>query len=167
MGRSIFELNEGDVLEGVITHLTEFAAFVKIGDVSAMLHLTEMRHGRPPQHPSELFEVGQRVRVAVAEDPKKSGSLKLSYRALQPDPWEDALARFSVGTAVQAVVTEKKDYGVFVELAPDVSALLRGYDMAPGQLQTISVGDKIDVVIEKIDLERQTFHVIRPVDGCR
>lgn len=149
-------LHEGQILEGVIKNITEYGVFVDLGGLDGLLHVTDMSWGRLG-HPSELFEVGDDIRVKVLKYDDKSGRISLGYKQLQSDPWEDVEDRFAVGSRVNGKVTSLADYGAFIGLSDGVEGLVHISEMSwtkkikhPSKI--LNVGDGIEAVVLDIDL---------------
>jgi len=122
----------GAVLKGKIVSVLDFGAFVDLGGVEGMIHVSELAHHRVA-HPSELLAVGQEIEAKVVKLPaKKNERASLSLRALAADPWEGAAERWPAGSKFTGTVKRKTDFGWFVEVAPGVEGLLHPSNLAPG-----------------------------------
>jgi len=122
----------GAVLKGKVTSILDFGAFVDLGGVEGMIHVSELRHSRV-QHPSEVLTVGQEVEAKVVKlAQKKNERASLSLRALEPDPWQEVADRWPAGSKFSGTVQRKSEFGWFVELAPGVEALLHPSQLPPG-----------------------------------
>src|SRR5919204_121967 len=121
------KLRVGALVAGTVTSLRDFGAFVDLGGVDGLIHVSELGYGRA-SHPSDVLQVGQRVEAQVVKlepDPKGGrGRVGLSLRALAPDPWATAAERFPVGTTVRGTVRRLEQFGAFVELAPGLDGLV-------------------------------------------
>jgi small subunit ribosomal protein S1 len=123
----------GAVLKGKVVSVLDFGAFVDLGGVEGMIHVSELGHQRVA-HPSEVLEVGQEVEAKVVKLPAKKGErASLSLRALAPDPWAEVAERWPAGGPFTGKVLRKSDFGWFVELAPGIEGLLHPSNLAPGQ----------------------------------
>jgi small subunit ribosomal protein S1 len=160
-------LTVGTVLPGVVTALKDYGAFIDLGGIEGMLHVSEIGFQRVAR-PSDVLSVGQHVSVQVirideSTDPKRSGQIALSLKALETDPWDSAAVRFPEGTRVRGKVTRVTDFGAFVELAPGVEGLAHvselgggGGGRAPRQAKdAVKIGDPIDVTVMSVDRERR------------
>ena len=121
-------LEVGAVLPGTVTSLKEYGAFVDLGGIEGMVHISELSFGRV-QHPQEVLSIGQQVEVAVlriekTDNPKHPEKIALSIRALSPDPWQDAAQQFPVDSRVKGTVTRLQPFGAFVELAPGIEGMV-------------------------------------------
>jgi len=148
------------VMRGTVTSLRDFGAFVDLGGVDGLLHISELGHGRVG-HPSEVLEVGQTVEVMVlrVEPATEGGRTKvaLSLRALAPDPWATVAERFPVGCTVRGTVQRLERFGAFVELEPGLDGLVHVSRMAMNRRvahprDVVSVGDTIDVSVVTVDV---------------
>jgi small subunit ribosomal protein S1 len=153
------DLRVGAVVSGTVSSLRDFGAFVDLGGVEGLIHLSELGHGRPA-HPSELLQVGQRIEVQVVKlepDPKGGrGRVGLSLRALAPDPWATVVERFPVGASVRGTVRRLEQFGAFVELVPGLDGLVHVSRLALDRRvshprQIVSIGDTVDVTVVELD----------------
>src|SRR5881409_2113962 len=157
------ELRVGALVAGTVTSLRDFVAFVDLGGVDGLIHVSELGYGRA-SHPSEVLQVGQRVEAQVVKlepDPKSGrGRVGLSLRTLAPDPWATAAERFPVGASVCGTVRRLEQFGAFVELAPGIDGLVHVSRLALDRRvshprQIVSVGDTVDVTVVELDLEKR------------
>src|SRR5437667_159232 len=153
------ELRVGAVVAGTVTSLRDFGAFVDLGGVDGLIHVSELGYGRA-SHPSDVLQVGQRVEAQVVKlepDPKGGrGRVGLSLRALAPDPWATAAERFPVGASVSGTVRRLEQFGAFVELAPGLDGLVHVSRLALDRRvshprQIVSIGDTVDVTVVELD----------------
>jgi len=151
-------LQEGAVVSGTVTSLRDFGAFVDLGGVEGLIHVSEIGPGRVT-NPAEVVQVGQQVEAQVVKleiDAKGSRRVGLSLRALAPDPWATAAERFPVGTRVHGRVRRLEQFGAFVELSPGLDGLVHVSRMVLDRRiahprQVVSVGDEVDVTVVEID----------------
>lgn len=143
-------------LTGKITRIMDFGAFVDLGGVEGMVHLSEISHARL-NHPSELLELGQMVKVKVLKIEKdKNGQLKiaLSLKALEPEIWDKGLS-FKEGDIISGKISRLTEFGAFVELAPGLEGLVHiseiSYQRIPHPSKLLKEGDKVEVLVLKID----------------
>ncbi len=149
------DLAKDQIREGVVKNITDFGAFVDLGGIDGLLHITDMSWGRVG-HPSELVKIGDRVRVKVLNfDPEKE-RISLGLKQLEPYPWEGVDARYKVGDKIKGRVVSITDYGAFVELQKGVEGLIHVSEMSwtrhvkhPSKI--LNVGDEIDAVVLKVD----------------
>ncbi len=144
-------LQEGAVLTGVVKNLTEYGAFVDLGGIDGLLHITDMSWGRLT-HPRDLVNVGDQIQVKVLKYDKDKQRVSLGFKQLTPDPWLDAEHRYPVGAHVQGRVISVTDYGAFVELEQGIEGLVHVSEMTwskrmkhPSKL--VNVGDHVECVV--------------------
>ena len=155
----IQELAKDQIREGVVKNITDFGAFVDLGGIDGLLHITDMSWGRV-SHPSELVSIGDRVKVKVLSfDPEKE-RISLGMKQLTPYPWEDVDKRYQVTQRVKGKVVSITDYGAFVELEKGIEGLIHISEMSwtrhvrhPSKV--VAIGDQIEAMILKIDKENE------------
>jgi small subunit ribosomal protein S1 len=154
-------LHVGAVVAGTVTSLRDFGAFVDLGGVEGLIHVSELGYGRVG-HPSEVLEVGQAVEAKVVRiEPATDGGrakVGLSLRALSPDPWATAVERFPVGTTVRGKVQRIERFGAFVELAPGIDGLVHVSRMAVDRpvshpKQMVAIGEEVEVSVISLEAE--------------
>ncbi|GMU67033.1 MAG: hypothetical protein AMXMBFR36_33070 [Acidobacteriota bacterium] len=151
------KLSVGLEVEGRVVALTDFGAFVDIGGVEGLIHVSELRHGRVSK-PSEVLTLGQEVRARVIKLGTGSDRVSLSIKALEPDPWQEAAAKFTAGAKFSGTVLRKTEFGWFVELAPGVEGLLHPSQLAPGMKPedpALAAGATIEGWVRELDLGRK------------
>ena len=151
----VSNLQEGQVLSGVVKNITDYGAFVDLGGVDGLLHVTDIAWRRI-NHPSEALQVGQTVDVQVIRFNTETQRISLGMKQLQTDPWEAAQASFQIGAKVSGRVTSITDYGAFVELSDGVEGLVHVSEMSwtkknvhPGKI--VSTSQEVDVMVLDID----------------
>ncbi len=152
-------LQEGQVVKGIVKNLTDYGAFVDLGGVDGLLHITDMAWKRI-KHPSEIVQVGDEIEVKVLKFDRERNRVSLGLKQLGEDPWVDIKGRYPEESVVKARVTNLTDYGCFAELEEGVEGLVHVSEMDwtnknihPSKV--VSVGDEIDVMILDIDEERR------------
>ena len=153
--RTLQSLEEGKVIRGKVKNITEYGAFIDLGGLDGLLHITDMSWGRV-SHPSELFSVGDDVEVVVLKFDRPAERVSLGYKQRSKDPWEDVDQRFPVGSRVRGKVVSLTDYGAFVELSEGIEGLVHISEMSWTQRvkhpsKVVSVGDIVEVVILDVD----------------
>jgi small subunit ribosomal protein S1 len=156
-GETLENLAEGSVVKGIIKNITDYGAFVDLGGIDGLLHITDMSWGRI-NHPTQLFDVGQEVEVKVLSYDDQRHRVSLGYKQLQSDPWGEATAKYEVGTKTHGVVVSLTDYGAFVELEDGVEGLIHISEMSWSKRvrhpsKVVSIGDEVNVVVLAIDPE--------------
>lgn len=157
---AISRLKPNEEVGGRISRLTEFGAFVDLGGIEGMVHLSEISHSRL-KHPSEVLEVGQTVRAKVLKIEKDKGGkpkVSLSIKALEPDIWAKGL-HFKEGDIITGKVSRLTDFGAFIELAPGLEGLVHiseiSYQKIPHPNRVLKEGEQVDVLVLKIDEEKR------------
>ncbi len=150
-------LKEGVNLKGIVKNLTEYGAFIDLGGIDGLLHITDMSWGRI-NHPSELFEVGQEVEVVVLTYDEARKRVSLGYKQLQDDPWQKAKDNYEVNARTKGKVVSIADYGAFVELEDGIEGLIHISEMSwskrfKNPSKIVQIGDEVEVVVLAIDSE--------------
>ncbi|WCR09470.1 30S ribosomal protein S1 [Paracoccus stylophorae] len=151
----IANLTEGQTVKGVVKNITEYGAFVDLGGVDGLLHVTDMAWRRV-NHPSEILSIGENVDVQVIKINKDSHRISLGMKQLQADPWDTVTSKFPIGSVHTGRVTNITDYGAFVELEAGVEGLVHVSEMSwtkknvhPGKI--VSTSQEVDVMVLEID----------------
>ena len=152
-------LQEGQVIKGIVKNLTDYGAFVDLGGVDGLLHITDMAWKRV-KHPSEIVNVGDEIQVKVLKFDRERQRVSLGLKQLGEDPWANIAARFPVGSNIEGKVTNLTDYGCFVEIQEGVEGLVHVSEMDwtnknihPSKV--VSVGDHVTVRVLEIDEDRR------------
>lgn len=153
--RTLQSLEEGKVTRGKVKNITEYGAFIDLGGLDGLLHITDMSWGRV-SHPSELFAVGDEAEVVVLKFDRTTERVSLGYKQRTKDPWEDVDQRFPVGSRVRGKVVSLTDYGAFVELAEGIEGLVHVSEMSwthrvKHPSKVVSVSDSVEVMILDVD----------------
>lgn len=156
---TIERLHEGAILTGVVKNITDYGAFIDLGGIDGLLHITDMSYGRLA-HPSDMFEVGQSVEVKVLKFDPDSQRVSLGYKQIRPDPWEEVEYKYPVGAIVRGKVVSIPDYGAFIELEDGIEGLVHISEMTwnkrikhPSKL--VNVDDVIEAKVLDIDVENK------------
>jgi small subunit ribosomal protein S1 len=155
----------GAVLKGTVTTLRDFGAFVDLGGIEGLIHISELGYGRV-KHPSEVLQSGQEVEVQIlkvdpdSEEVSQRRQISLSLKALAQDPWSTAREQFPVGSTVKGIVRRVEAYGAFVELAKAIEGLVHVSKLALDRRvaharQVLTVGQEVDVTILSVDSEQR------------
>jgi small subunit ribosomal protein S1 len=152
------KLQEGQIVEGVVKNLTDYGAFIDLGGIDGLLHITDMSWGRV-NHPSELFQVGDKVQVKVLKFNTDSERVSLGLKQITPDPWINAEDKYIPGTVVQGKVVSIKDYGAFIELEEGIEGLVHVSEMSwtrqiKNPKQFLKIGDEVKAVVLDIDVSQ-------------
>ena len=153
------QLEEGQTVTGTIKNLTDYGAFVDLGGIDGLLHITDMAWKRI-KHPSEVVEVGQEVTVKVLKFDKERNRVSLGLKQLGEDPWLAIMSRYPKGSIVKARVTNLTDYGCFAEIAEGVEGLVHVSEMDHTNKnihpsKVVQIGDEVDVMVLEVDEERR------------
>lgn len=152
-------LHEGQVLNGIVKNLTDYGAFIDLGGIDGLLHITDISWKRV-KHPSEVLTVGQDVKVKVLSFDSERNRVSLGMKQLGNDPWVDLVDRYPIGKRLEGKVTNITDYGCFVEIEEGVEGLVHMSEMDwtnknvhPSKV--VSVGDEVEVMVLEIDEDRR------------
>ncbi len=155
----VANLQEGQVLQGVIKNITDYGAFVDLGGVDGLLHVTDISWKRI-NHPSEALQVGESVQVKVIKFNDETQRISLGIKQLTEDPWIKVFERFPIGAKMSGIVTNITDYGSFVELEDGIEGLVHVSEMSwtkknvhPGKI--VSTSEKVDVMVLEIDVPKR------------
>jgi small subunit ribosomal protein S1 len=148
-------LEEGQVIDGVVKNITDYGAFVDLGGIDGLLHVTDIAWRRV-NHPTEVLNIGQQVRVKIIKINHETHRISLGMKQLQDDPWQGIEAKYPVGARFKGRVTNITDYGAFVELEPGIEGLIHVSEMSwtkknvhPGKI--VSTSQEVDVQILEVD----------------
>src|SRR3954471_3816741 len=155
----IQSLAEGQVIEGVVKNITDYGAFVDLGGIDGLLHVTDVSYKRV-NHPSEVLNIGDTVRVQIIRINRETQRISLGMKQLEADPWEGASAKYPVGGVFRGRVTNITEYGAFVELEPGIEGLVHVSEMSwtkknvhPGKI--VSTSQEVDVKVLEVDEEKR------------
>ena len=151
------ELQVGQIREGTVKNIAEFGAFIDLGGIDGLLHITDMSWGRV-NHPNEVVQIGDEIKVKVLKFTPENERVSLGYKQLAPDPWEHAAERYPAGIRALGRVVSLIDYGAFVELEEGIEGLIHISEMSwtrrvKHPSRVVNVGDVIDVVVLSLDTE--------------
>jgi small subunit ribosomal protein S1 len=149
------ELQVGQVRKGIVKNITDFGAFIDLGGVDGLLHITDMSYGRV-SHPSEMVQIGQEIDIKILDIDWQRERISLGMKQLQLYPWQNVAAKYPVGTRVQGKVVSITNYGAFVEIEPGIEGLVHISEMSwtrnvrhPSKI--VSIGETIEAVVLKVD----------------
>ena len=149
-------LSEGQLVEGIVKNLTEYGAFIDLGGIDGLLHITDMSWGRV-NHPSELFGVGDHVRVKVLKFNAETERVSLGLKQISDDPWSKVAEKYIPGTVVRGKVVSLKDYGAFIELEEGIEGLVHVSEMSwtrriKHPSKVVAIGDVVEAVVLDVDV---------------
>ena len=155
----VANLEEGQVLQGIIKNITDYGAFVDLGGVDGLLHVTDISWKRI-NHPSEALQIGESVQVKVIKFNEETQRISLGIKQLTEDPWLKVFERFPIGSKMTGIVTNITDYGSFVELEDGIEGLVHVTEMSwtkknvhPGKI--VSTSEKVEVMVLEIDVQKR------------
>jgi small subunit ribosomal protein S1 len=153
------QLEEGQVVEGVVKNITDYGAFVDLGGIDGLLHVTDIAWRRV-NHPNEVLSIGETIKVQIIRVNQESHRISLGMKQLQADPWEGIAAKYPVNAKFTGRVTNITDYGAFVELEPGIEGLIHVSEMSwtkknvhPGKI--VSTSQEVEVVVLEVDPEKR------------
>jgi small subunit ribosomal protein S1 len=152
-------MKEGSLVIGSVKNITDYGAFIDLGGMDGLLHITDMSWGRV-KHPSEILNVGDEIQVKVLKYDNEKERVSLGLKQLQTDPWESVKAAYPTGTKLRGKVVSLAEYGAFIELGEGIEGLIHVSEMSwtkrvkhPSQI--VNVGDEVDVVVLEVDSENR------------
>ncbi|MBH0112912.1 30S ribosomal protein S1 [Novosphingobium sp. YJ-S2-02] len=155
----IDKLSEGQVIDGVVKNITDYGAFVDLGGIDGLLHVTDMSYKRV-NHPSEVIAIGDTVTVQIIRINQDTQRISLGMKQLESDPWEGAAVKYPVGAKLSGTVTNITEYGAFVELEPGIEGLVHVSEMSwtkknvhPGKI--VSTSQEVEVMVLEVDSEKR------------
>ncbi|MFM2245083.1 MAG: hypothetical protein RL071_1157 [Pseudomonadota bacterium] len=153
------DLQVGVVMKGVVKNITDYGAFIDLGGIDGLLHITDMTYGRI-NHPSEMVEVGQALEVKILKFDPETQRVSLGYKQIRPDPWEEVDLKYPVGAIVRGKVVSMPDYGIFVELEDGIEGLVHISEMTwnkrvkhPSKL--VNLNDLVEAKVIGVDVENK------------
>jgi small subunit ribosomal protein S1 len=154
-------LEEGAVVKGTVTNITDYGLFIDLGGMDGLCHITDLSWGRV-SHPSKLYKVGDEIEVKILKYDRESDRVSLGVKQLKPDPWETVMERYPIGSKTTGKVVSITDYGVFVEVEEGVEGLIHISEMSwskkprhPSKM--VTVGDEIEVMV--LNIEKETKRI--------
>ncbi|WP_404333863.1 30S ribosomal protein S1 [Sphingomonas sp. MMS12-HWE2-04] len=155
----IQSLAEGQVIDGVVKNITDYGAFVDLGGIDGLLHVTDLSYKRV-NHPSEVLNIGDTVKVQIIRINRDTQRISLGMKQLESDPWDGAAAKYPLGAKLSGRVTNITEYGAFVELEPGIEGLVHVSEMSwtkknvhPGKI--VSTSQEVEVVVLEVDQEKR------------
>ena len=155
----IMNLKEGQIIDGVVKNITDYGAFVDLGGIDGLLHVTDMSYKRV-NHPSEVIAIGDTVKVQIIRINQDTQRISLGMKQLESDPWDGVAAKYPVGAKLHGVVTNITEYGAFVELEAGIEGLVHVSEMSwtkknvhPGKI--VSTSQEVDVMVLEVDSDKR------------
>ena len=158
-GELMSQIREGQIVQGVVKNITDYGAFIDLGGIDGLLHVTDISWKRV-NHPSEALSVGQSVQVQIIRYNEENQRISLGMKQLESDPWGEVAARFTPGQRLKGKITNITDYGAFVEIEPGIEGLVHVSEMSwtkknvhPNKI--VNPGDEVDVQVLDIDMDKR------------
>ncbi len=155
----ILSLAEGQVIDGIVKNITDYGAFVDLGGIDGLLHVTDLSYKRVG-HPSEVLVIGDTVKVQIIRINKDTQRISLGMKQLESDPWDGAMEKYPIGAKLSGRVTNITEYGAFVELEAGIEGLVHVSEMSwtkknvhPGKI--VSTSQEVDVIVLEVDSEKR------------
>jgi small subunit ribosomal protein S1 len=155
----IQNLAEGQIIDGVVKNITDYGAFVDLGGIDGLLHVTDMSYKRV-NHPNEVIQIGDTVRVQIVRINQDTQRISLGMKQLESDPWEGVAAKYPIGAKLRGTVTNITEYGAFVELEAGIEGLVHVSEMSwtkknvhPGKI--VSTSQEVDVMVLEVDSDKR------------
>ncbi len=155
----IDKLAEGQVIDGVVKNITDYGAFVDLGGIDGLLHVTDMSYKRV-NHPSEVINIGDTVKVQIVRINPETQRISLGMKQLESDPWDGVAAKYPIGMKMRGTVTNITEYGAFVEIEPGIEGLVHVSEMSwtkknvhPGKI--VSTSQEVDVMVLEVDSDKR------------
>ena len=153
-------VSEGQIIDGVVKNITDYGAFVDLGGIDGLLHVTDMSYKRV-NHPNEVINIGDTVKVQIIRINKDTQRISLGMKQLESDPWEGAEAKYAIGAKLSGRVTNITEYGAFVELEPGIEGLVHVSEMSvdeeerPPRQDRLDFSQEVEVIVLEVDSEKR------------
>ena len=153
------QIQEGMIVKGIVKNITDYGAFIDLGGIDGLLHITDMSWGRV-KHPSNLLNMGDEIEVKILKFDQDKERVSLGLKQVQPNPWEEAREKYQPGTKVSGEIVSVKDYGVFIELADGIEGLIHVSEMSwTGKIKNpakhFNAGENVEAQVIDVDVENK------------
>ncbi len=153
------QIQEGMIVKGIVKNITDYGAFIDLGGIDGLLHITDMSWGRV-KHPSNLLNMGDEIEVKILKFDSDKERVSLGLKQVQPNPWEEAREKYQPGTKVSGEIVSVKDYGVFIELADGIEGLIHVSEMSwTGKIKNpakhFNAGENVEAQVLDVDVENK------------
>jgi small subunit ribosomal protein S1 len=153
------QMQEGMIVKGIVKNITDYGAFIDLGGIDGLLHITDMSWGRV-KHPSNIINIGDEIEVKILKFDKEKERVSLGLKQVQPNPWDEALEKYPHGKKVSGEIVSVKDYGVFVELDDGIEGLIHVSEMSwTGKIKNpakhYTVGETVEAQVLEVDVENK------------
>ncbi|MEC7275556.1 MAG: 30S ribosomal protein S1 [Bdellovibrionota bacterium] len=158
-GEILEQMQEGMIVKGVVKNITDYGAFIDLGGIDGLLHITDMSWGRV-KHPSNLLNIGDEIEVKILKFDKEKERVSLGLKQVQPNPWEEAQEKYVAGKKVSGEIVSVKDYGIFIELDDGIEGLIHVSEMSwtnsiKNPAKHFTVGEKVEAQVLDVDVENK------------
>ncbi|MCR9203327.1 MAG: 30S ribosomal protein S1 [Halobacteriovoraceae bacterium] len=158
-GEILEQMQEGMIVKGVVKNITDYGAFIDLGGIDGLLHITDMSWGRV-KHPSNLLNMGDEIEVKILKFDKEKERVSLGLKQVQPNPWEEAQANYTTGKKVSGEIVSVKDYGIFIELDDGIEGLIHVSEMSwtnkiKNPAKHFTVGEQVEAQVLDVDVENK------------
>jgi small subunit ribosomal protein S1 len=158
-GEILEQMQEGMIVKGVVKNITDYGAFIDLGGIDGLLHITDMSWGRV-KHPSNLLNIGDEIEVKILKFDKDKERVSLGLKQVQPNPWEEAQDKYVAGKKVSGEVVSVKDYGIFIELDDGIEGLIHVSEMSwtnkiKNPAKHFTVGEQVEAQVLDVDVENK------------
>ena len=158
-GEILSQIQEGMIVKGIVKNITDYGAFIDLGGIDGLLHITDMSWGRV-KHPSNLLNIGDEIEVKILKFDSDKERVSLGLKQVQPNPWEKATEKYPIGSNVTGEIVSVKDYGIFIELSDGIEGLIHVSEMSwTGKIKNpakhYNAGDKIEAQVLDVDIENK------------
>jgi small subunit ribosomal protein S1 len=158
-GEILEQMQEGMIVKGVVKNITDYGAFIDLGGIDGLLHITDMSWGRV-KHPSNLLNIGDEIEVKILKFDKEKERVSLGLKQVQPNPWEEAQTKYVAGKKVSGEIVSVKDYGIFIELDDGIEGLIHVSEMSwtnsiKNPAKHFTVGEKVEAQVLDVDVENK------------
>ena len=158
-GEVLSQIQEGMIVKGIVKNITDYGAFIDLGGIDGLLHITDMSWGRV-KHPSSLLNIGDEIEVKILKFDKEKERVSLGLKQVQPNPWEKAKETYTTGTKVKGEIVSVKDYGVFIELDDGIEGLIHVSEMSwtnkiKNPTKHFTVGEMVEAQVLEVDVDNK------------
>jgi small subunit ribosomal protein S1 len=158
-GEILEQMQEGMIVKGVVKNITDYGAFIDLGGIDGLLHITDMSWGRV-KHPSNILNMGDEIEVKILKFDKEKERVSLGLKQVQPNPWEEAQTKYVAGKKVNGEIVSVKDYGVFIELDDGIEGLIHVSEMSwtnkiKNPTKHYTVGEQVEAQVLDVDVENK------------
>lgn len=158
-GEILEQMQEGMIVKGIVKNITDYGAFIDLGGIDGLLHITDMSWGRV-KHPSSLLTLGDEIEVKILKFDKDKERVSLGLKQVQPNPWEEAQTKYTAGKKVSGEIVSVKEYGVFIELDDGIEGLIHVSEMSwtnkvKNPTKHYTVGEQVEAVVLDVDVENK------------